>query len=147
MIYELNGIKVKLQAIDLDGDGITGSIENVKQVKSSNDWVSVKETTELGEALSHQNKDEENTKGMNSVDFISRINSIQHASMSAVTYIARAHVISMESRDLIVDLMRKAVSLDGKGRQEFVAVVTGHNQNQIDKARSAVSNVIGGAPK
>ena len=144
MGYKIDGIRMKLQNVDIDGDGITDEVESVKSHRDSG-VISIKDTTELGEALEHQNKDVENENRLSSVDFISRINSFQLGALVAVDTIASMHVISKDSRLVIKNLMRKAVSIDGKGRDEFVQVVTGKKENDIRKA--SASNLIGNQPK
>lgn len=139
MIYKIDGIRMQLAQPDVDGDGNAGGIEKIESHRDMG-VVNFQDKSELGEALEHQNKDTENERGMSSVDFISRINEIQHGSMSAVTYLARAHVISQTARDLVTDLMRKSVSLQGKGREEFVQVVVG---NTVKKQQQGMQNLGG----
>ena len=132
MKFNIDGIKMRLSSYDLDGDGITGGTENVQ--RKNNDAITLKDTSELGEALEHQNKDTENDMRLSSVDFISRINEYQHAPITAVEFIASAGVISRNSRVITRIIKRNAVSLGGKGRTEFVDVVTGKKQNDIQKS-------------
>lgn len=138
MSVKIDGIRMRLKAVDVDKDGKTGSIESVSSHKDEG-IMSIKETSELGEALSLQNQDTENDQRLSSVDFVSRIHSFQHAPLVAVDTIASMGVISSESRMVVKNIMRKAVSLEGKGRQEFVDVVTGKTERDI--ARKSVGNL------
>ena len=130
---------MKLEAIDLDKDGNTDEIEGVKSHKDRG-ILNIKDNTELGEALEFQNKDVENDQRLSSVDFISRINNYQHAPLVAVDTIASMGVISGDARIVVKNIMRKAVSLDGKGRQEFVDVVVGKKEGD---RRLGISNLTG----
>lgn len=131
---------MKLEISDIDNDGKTGGVEKVQSAKS--EFMQIKDTTEMGEALDHQNRDEENSERMSSVDFISRINEYQHAPISAVEFVASHGVISKNARSITRFIKRNAVSLDGKGRQEFVDVVVGKKENDVRKA--GISNMTGG---
>lgn len=139
VIFKIDNMRMRIQNVDLDGDGVTGGVENVPSVSSNVHYM--KDTTELGEALEHQNKDTADERGFNSVDFSARINNFQYAPLVAVDMVATMKVISSKSRDVVRHIMRKSVSLEGKGREEFVNVVTGKHDNDIRKA--SVNNLTG----
>lgn len=137
MSFCIDGIRMKLEVADVDNDGNIGGIEKVKQFQEKG-TIRIKESSELREALELQNVDIENEQRLSSVDFVSRINSYQHAPLVAVDTIASMGVISKDSRLVVKNIMRKAVSLEGKGRQEFVDVVVGKKEQDI---RKSVSNL------
>lgn len=140
-MIRIDGIRMKIESADIDGDGIINEVESVKSHDKG--FMQIKDSTELGEALEHQNMDVDNKRGMNSVDFISRLAPYEIAPMSAVTYISRAGVISGTAKDLVIDIMRKKVSEKGKGRDEFVNVVVGKKEQEIKKG----SALVGVSPK
>lgn len=143
MTFKIDGIRMKIAISDIDHDGKTGGIEKIQGVKS--EFMHIKDTTEMGEALEHQNSDIENEERLSSVDFISRINEFQHAPISAVEFIASHGVISKHARLITRVIKRNAVSLGGKGREEFVDVVVGKKENDIRK--SGIANMSGSSQK
>ena len=138
-MFKIDGIRMRLANADVDNDGATNEVEDVRSHKDFRQ-IDIKDTTELGEALDHQNRDIEDENKLSSVDFISRINEYQHAPLVAVDTIAAMGVISSQARIVVKNIMRKAVSLGGKGREEFVQVVTGKKENDIKKSQMVVGN-------
>src|SRR3990172_6594693 len=132
MVISLDGTRMRLIPLDADNDGRTGGIEGIRQQQSG--IMQVKDTSELGEALEHQNKDNLDSTGFSTSDYNARINSFQFSPLVAVDMIATMKVISQRSRDVVRHIMRKSVSVEGKGRQEFVDVVTGKTANDMKKA-------------
>lgn len=141
MVINLDGVRMRLKPMDLDGDGQSGGIENVQQGDSG--VMHVKDTSELGEALEHQNKDNLDPTGFSTSDYNARINEFQFSPLVAVDMIATMKVISQRSRDVVRHIMRKSVSVGGQGRQEFVDVVTGKTANDLKKA--SAGNLVGTA--
>ncbi len=139
MTVKIDGTRMRLKAVDIDGDGKAGGIEGIPKHQSG--IMSVKDTSELGEALEHQNKDILDATGFSSSDYNARINSFQFSPLVAVDMIATMKVISNRSRDVVRHIMRKSVSVDGQGRKEFVDVVTGKTANDINKNK--VGNLVG----
>lgn len=144
MLYKIDGIKLKLTPTDVDMDGEVGGIEKVKSHADSS-IMHIKESTELGEALQFQNKDVENADRFSDVDFISRIDPFQLAPLVVVETLATMGVISRDSRKIVRHVMRKSVSLKGKGRQEYVDVVVGKMAR--DASRGGVQQLAAGDVK
>lgn len=132
MNFRIDGVRMKLESPDLDGDGVMGGLETIKS-NQDRGVMQIKENTELGEALDLQNRDIENSERLSSVDFISRINNFQHAPLVAVDTLCAMKVISRDARIVVRNIMRKSVSLDGKGRKEFVELVTGKKELEIKR--------------
>lgn len=144
MIHKIDGIRMRLVSKDIDGDGVTGGTENVQSHKDQG-IARIKESSELGEALELQNLDIENEHRLSSVDFISRINNFHLAPLVAVDTISSMGVISRNARIVVKNIMRKAVSLEGKGRAEFVELATGKREADLKKA--SVQNMAGSNQK
>jgi hypothetical protein len=140
---KLDGIKMRLQVADYDGDGITGETETIQQQAGSNQ-INIQDTSELGEAMGKMNEDVKNADGFSSVDFVSNINSFQIAPMVALEMMANLKVVSSGSQ-LVRNLMRKSVSLtdakSGVGRSDYVKAVTSKLENEMRKA--SASNLMG----
>ena len=146
IIVNLDGIKMKSEPRDLDGDGITGGVETIRDNQGI---TSIQQQTELGETLRELNKDEiEVHTGMSGIDLKSRLHYIEVASILAMDSLVALKVLPTRLIAFTRQKKRLAVSLDGKGRQEMVDVV-GRKQEQ-DKAKSqgggfgnAVKNFVG----
>jgi len=128
----MDGVRVKLIPFDIDGDGVAGEVESISTHKEQG-VIDIRERSELGEALEYQNKDITDSSKLSSVDFVSRISPFQLSALVAVDTIASMGVISKDAKTVVRNLMRKSVSIDGKGRQEFVDVVVGKKEFEIRK--------------
>ncbi len=138
MAYKIDGIRMELNPHDVDNDGITGGVESVSSHKDKG-VMNIQEKGELAEALELQNRDVMTDDNLSSVDFASRLNNFQVAPIVAVDVVASMNVISERSRMIVRHIMRKLVSLDGKGRSEFVDVVVGKQER--DTARKSLGNL------
>ncbi|KKN50107.1 hypothetical protein LCGC14_0636050 [marine sediment metagenome] len=126
----INGIKTELIAADLDRDGSTGGTEKVQQSFDQGN-VPIKESSELGDALTKFNEDNVNKERLSSIDFMSRIDPFEMPPMVGFSSLIGLKVIPVESGIIIRNKMRKSVSLKGLGRGEFVDVVTGKKEQDI----------------
>src|SRR3990172_2432564 len=120
-MFKLDGIRVRMEHTDLDNDGITDEVESIK--RRGNNIIDIKDTTELGEAMGKMNEDTKDAEGFSSVDFISNINAFQISPMVALDMMSKMKIVHIGG-DLIRDLMRKSVSLDARGRDDYVKAVT-----------------------
>lgn len=139
MSFKIDNIRMKISVIDLDGDGVTDEHESVPTHRSQG-ITHLKDVTELGEVMEHQNKDLENEQGMSSVDFISRLNSFSIAPISAVEFISAHGVISKHASRITRIYKRNVVSDEGKGRKEFVEVVGAKKDSD---AKGSMANMVG----
>lgn len=129
-VIVVNGIKTELVSADLDKDGTTGGIEKVHQ--SFDQGVTpVKESTELGDALSKFSEDVVDKERFSSIDFMARIDPFTMPSLVGFSSLIGLKVVPVESGTIIRNMLRKSVSLQGKGRAEFVDVVTGKKEQDI----------------
>lgn len=118
----LGNTKVNITPADLDGDGKVGGVENLIQTDGV---MSVKETSELGDAITEFNKDDVSMDRLSSIDFRSRINEFEIAPMIALDSLIGMGIIPIKAGILNRVKMRKSVSLKGEGRKEFVDIVVG----------------------
>lgn len=140
MSVRLDGVRMVIVSSDIDKDGIAGGIERIESHKEEG-VMQLKESSELGEALEQQNKDVENEQRLSSVDFISRLNNFQVSPISAVEYISSQGVISGDGRKITRIIKRNVVSIDGKGREEFVNVAVG--KREMDARKAGFQNMTG----
>jgi len=121
----LGNVKTKIIPLDLDGDGQTGGVEALSQ---QSNVIPVKETSELGDAITEFNKDDLSGDRLSSIDFRSRINNFEIAPMIALDSLIGMGFIPTKAGILNRVKMRKSVSLGGAGRKEFVDIVVGKTQ-------------------
>lgn len=125
----LNGIKMKLQNPDLDGDGQIGGEEKIEK-NFNKSLVQIKEGSELGDAIKEQNKDIVADR-LSSMDFASRIDKLEMSPMIALDTLIGMGVIPIECGKLNRVKMRKSVSIGGEGRKEFVDLVIGKKEQDM----------------
>lgn len=131
MSFKIDNIRMKLESVDIDGDGNIDEAESVPSSKGG--FMQIKDSTEMGEVMEAMNKDSEDTR-----DALSNINSYQHPGLVAVSFISQNGVISRRSSHIVTEIMRKAVSVDAMGRKQSVDAITGKKQNDISRANVAM---------
>ena len=126
----IDGIRTELVAADLDRDGVVGGTEKVQQ-KFDSGQVPIKESTELGDALTEFNRDDISKERLSSIDFKSRIDPLELPPMIVLDVLIAMGVLTAKCGMLNRVKMRKSVSLKGLGRGEYVDIVTGKKQQDI----------------
>lgn len=132
-IINLDGSKMRVEPLDLDGDGITGEVESVT-MRHDDGLTNITQSTELGETLRELNKDEiEQHTGMSGIDMKSRLHYIEVSSILAMDALVALKVLPRRCLSFTRQKKRLAVSLDGKGRGEMVDVVG--RKHETDKGK------------
>lgn len=126
----IDGIRTELIPADLDKDGKVGGIERIQQ-KTDEGQVPIKESTELGDALTEFNKDDVTKERLSSIDFKSRIDPLELPPMIVLDVLIAMGVLTTKCGMLNRVKMRKSVSLKGLGRSEYVEIVTGKKEMDI----------------
>lgn len=139
-IYNFGGQRVRMGKADLNNDGVISGIEELQRTRPDNVHY-LKDTTELGEVLEHQNKDVIDQTGFSSSDFIANINSFQFSPLVVIDLMSTMRMTSKESRDVVRHILRKSVSIDAMGREHFIDAVAGKHSKDMQKA--SMSNVAG----
>lgn len=130
-IISIDGIKVKLEAADLDGDGITGGIETVKQ-KLSENITNITQSTELEGSLKELNADSINAETrMSAIDMRTRLHPTEISSVLAIDSLVALGVLPQRCLPLSTQKKRLNVSEMGKGRQEMVELVAGKREQDV----------------
>ena len=124
----LDGDKIEIVPTDLDGDG---KVRGVERLGNTNSMIPVKETSEMGDALTEFNKDDVSMDRLSSIDFRTRINPFELPSMIALDSLIGMGVIPIRAGILNRVKMRKSVSLNGEGRKEFVNLVVGKQDKDM----------------
>jgi len=124
-IIVLDGVKIELEAADLDQDGITGGVEKVKQTFDPGIQTIV-QPTELGDTLKELNKDDlEEVSRMSGIDMRARLKEFEVSSVLALDALVSLGVLPTECLAFTRQKKRLSVSIEGKGRQEIVELVAG----------------------
>lgn len=129
----IDGIRTELIAADLDKDGTVGGTEKIQQ-KIDTGQIPIKESTELGDALTEFNRDDVTKERLSSIDFKSRIDPLELPPMIVLDVLIAMGVLTTKCGMLNRVKMRKSVSLKGLGRGEFVDIVTGKKEMDIKSA-------------
>lgn len=125
----IDGTKVKFEDMDLDGDGIVGEEETLTR-KFDRGITEIKETTELKDAIAEFNKDEINTEGLTSMDFMGRIlNEYELMPLKIWDSLRAMRCISIKAHRIGRISLRKNIALDAFGRKGFIDLVTGKRQD------------------
>ena len=128
VIITLDGVKTKLIPTDLDGDGVTGGVEEVKQ-KFSDSVTNITQGTELEGSLKELNADSINPETrMSQIDMRTRLASFEISAVLAVDSLVALGVLPQRCLPLSTQKKRLNVSEGGKGRAEMVELVAGKRE-------------------
>ena len=124
----LDGVKTKLIPTDLDGDGITGGVEQIEQ-KFSDSVTNITQGTELEGSLKELNADSINPETrMSQIDMRTRLASFEISAVLAVDSLVAFGVLPQKCLPLSTQKKRLNVSEGGKGREEMVQLVAGKRE-------------------
>jgi hypothetical protein len=129
---ELDGVKMKVEVPDLDGDGVRGEVETIR--RGNDGRVMIQHPSELSETLKTLNDDALDPQtGMSAIDMKSRINLFERNGVVALDTLVALRVCPRSCLSFTRQIKRLNVSLGGKGRQEFVDVVGGQRSHEEKK--------------
>jgi len=130
----LDGIRMKLQAPDLDGDGIVGGVESVTQ-QMSNSETQVTIPAEMAETMKELNSDKlDPTTRMSSIDLKSVLSPFEIAPLLAVDTLVSMGVMPRSCLVLSRQKKRLNVSQNGVGRDQMVKVTQGMREHEAKTA-------------
>ena len=150
-IITLDGIKMTLEAPDLDKDGESGGTETIIQ-KVDTGIQPVVQPTELGETLKELNLDTlDTTIRMSGIDMRARLHHIEVSSILALDALVSLGVLPTKCLAFTRQKKRLSVSLDGKGREEIVNIVAGKREQDAKAGFGGIGdrmkNFMGMPPK
>lgn len=142
----LDGIKIKLQAPDLDGDGETGGTEVMTRNVGGQGLTQVIQPSEMAETLKTLNSDslDPNT-GMSSIDMNTRMNVIERNGIVGLDSLVQLKVCPPECLAFTRQMKRLNVSLGGQGRKETVDIVAGERSHKEGMGQGGFVDKIKGA--
>jgi len=141
-MIKLDGIPIRLQNPDLDGDGIVGGVETITRGGMEGDVTYMQQPTEVGDAMKSLDSDivDPSTKH-SSIDQNTVFSNIEKMSHLVVDSLVTHSFLPLHNRDMSRLSKRLSVSVNGIGRRQKVEVATGimnknkENGSLIDKAK------------
>jgi len=125
MIIILDGVSTKLKAPDLDGDGITGGVEDITQAVGPQ-IISQTNPSELGDTLKELNRDDlDPTTKMSGIDMRSIIHPLDISNIASFDSLIWLDFLPVKCLAVTRKMLRLSVSQNGKGREHMVDVATG----------------------
>ena len=126
VIINIDGVKVKVQSPDLDGDGEVGGVEFVSKDIGT---TPINQSTELGDTLKELNKDVVDTENrMSGIDMRARLHPLEISSILALDALVALKVMPTSCLAFSRQKKRLSVSLEGKGRDDIVNIVAGKRE-------------------
>jgi len=126
---KVDGIPMKLENPDIDGNGITGGTEKIIPFQDRG-ITNITTPTELGESLVELNKDEIDAQSrMTGIDMRSRLHYAEISSILALDALVALGVCHTKMLSFTRQKKRLTVSLQGLGRQEIVSIVGGKREH------------------
>ena len=133
-IISIDGIRIRINPADLDGDGETGGIEELQQSVIEGGIQPIQNPTELGDTLKELNRDDiEPTSRMSGIDMRSRLHPIEVSSILAFDTLVSLRFIPTKCLSFTRNKKRLSVSLLGEGRKEIVSIVAGKRDVESNK--------------
>ncbi len=127
-IIVLDGVKMQVEAADLDEDGITGGVESIKQ-NFDQGITTIQQPTELGDTLKELNRDDiEALSRMSGIDMRARLAPFEVQSVLALDALVSLGVLPTKCLAFTRQKKRLSVSLQGLGRKEIVDIVGGKRE-------------------
>ncbi len=128
MIINIDGVKVKVESPDLDGDGTVGGVETVSKNMG---LTNINQSTELGDTLKELNndtiEDNANTR-MSGIDMRARLHPMEISSILALDALVALKIMPVSCLAFSRQKKRLSVSLEGKGRDDIVNIVAGKRE-------------------
>jgi len=131
-IIELDGIKIKLEQPDLDGDGEIGAIEHISTHPDYDSGVShLTQKSELAESLEKLDEDtvDPDTK-MSKIDLNSNLNTLEKNGYGVLDFLVSISFLPKRVLFMSRQFKRLSVSVNGTGRKQKVEMVTGQRDYQ-----------------
>ncbi len=129
-IITIDGTKIDLQPIDLDGDGYTGGVETLHQDRGITPVIT---PTEMKESLEELNKDLlEGDHRMSGIDLRARLHYLEVQGVLALDSLVSLGVLPTKCLAFSRQKKRLSVSIEGKGRAEIVSLVAGRRDLEKD---------------
>lgn len=135
-IYKVGKVRIQLTNPDLDGDGVTGGVEQVSR-SGWDEIIPAQQKSETAEATENLNKDVLDNSRLSTMDFLSRINPAEYDPMTKIDVLIALRFLPKSTAWINRTKMRKSVSLSGEGRREFVDLFTGQKEAEANRMAKA----------
>lgn len=137
-VINLDGIKIRLTTPDLDGDGRTGGTEVIPRRIADQGVSNIVQPTEIAESLRELNSDSlDPSTRMSGIDMRTRLHPAEISSVLAMDALVSLGILPTKCLAFTRQKKRLAVSLQGKGREDIVNVVSG--KRELDQKLAGAS--------
>lgn len=135
----LDGVRMKIEPPDLDGDGKIGGTEILRRQDGT---IDITQSSEMGESIRELNSDDiDPVTKQSAIDKKTRIDKYEEMFLLIVDSLRGFKFLPAETNNITTQKKRLAISRDGRGRDEIVRMVVGDREYQkergtvMDKAR------------
>lgn len=137
-IYTVNGIKILLEAPDLDGDGKVGGVEKLRR-KHDSAQLDVKETTELKDVMDTVfPKREENR-----INMLGNITKFEGSNLFKLRSLVNAKFLPKFCDQVSDEYLEISVSGDARGRDDARDITIGKMERDKESMQNKMNNFTG----
>lgn len=129
---KMDGVYYELQPPDIDGDGVIGGTEKISRI-TSQDVTNINQTTELGDSLKELNQDELDTNKMSGIDLRANLYPTEVTYILGLDSLVVLGVLPQKCLGFTRQKKRLSVSINGKGREQIVDLVSGKREGDKEK--------------
>lgn len=122
----LDGIKIKVEAPDLDQDGITGGVEKITQ-KINEGVTNINQPTEVGEVMKTMFPDE----NISNTKMLGNISPSEETYILAFLILRVLGVTPIKSRDIVMEKLLLSVSRNARGRDDGRDIMIGKKEQDV----------------
>lgn len=142
-IIKIDGIPIRLNNPDLDGDGETGGVETLVKKNPRNEQ-DIVQPTETGEALNQLNLDDIGDNKLTTIDMRGRLHHAEVSFILALDALVSLKIVPSTMLSFTRRKKRLSVSVDGKGRNEIVNIVAGREEKEKAKFGERATTFVSG---
>lgn len=132
--YLLDGIRINIIPADLDGDGMTGGIENIRHQPDETDAL---QQSELKEVIAELNLDKLDKEGLSPIDMKTNLSAMEKTAYHAFDALITMGFLPKSASALSRIGKRLNISIGGAGRAQIVDLVG----RQQEKKKTSLENM------
>ena len=135
-LYKVNGVYVELEGADLDGDGVTGGVETLRQ---SNKQIDVKETTELKDVMDTVFPKRLDQK----INMLGNIDKFEASSLFKLRSLVNAKFLPQFCLNVVDEYLELSISINARGRDDGRDISIGKMERDRDSMKQKLNNFSG----
>lgn len=137
-IYSVNGIRVKLEAPDLDGDGKVGGVEKIQR-KFDNAQMDVKETTELKDVM--DTVFPKRSEGR--INMLGNLDKFETANIFKLRSLVNARFLPVFCDNVSNEYLEISVSKEARGRDDARDITIGKLERENESLKNKMASLSG----